>query len=69
MVNYVEGMFEESYIETLGVHFMDKSITLKNNKITFNIWDLGGQKTFINMLPLVCKDAGLLCFCSSEASH
>ena len=47
MVKYVEGSFEDSYIETLGVHFMDKIITLKNNKITFNIWDLGG-----NFLPL-----------------
>ena len=26
MVKYVEGQFEEDYIETLGVNFMEKSI-------------------------------------------
>lgn len=71
MVKYVEGTFDEDYIQTLGmilldraltnrlqiertdrdtdtdandagVNFMEKSITLKNNEITFSIWDLGG---------------------------
>ena len=46
MVKYVEDMFEESYIETLGVHFMDKTISLRQNRITFNIWDLGGMSCF-----------------------
>mmetsp|Transcript_18107 Transcript_18107/g.51075 ORF Transcript_18107/g.51075 Transcript_18107/m.51075 type:complete len:243 (+) Transcript_18107:165-893(+) len=62
MVQYVEGMFEEAYIETLGVHFMDKTVSLRQNKITFNIWDLGGQKTFMSMLPLVCRDAVVILF-------
>ena len=55
MVNYVEGMFEESYIETLGVHFMDKTITLKNNKITFNIWDLGGSRVMFFCVCILLK--------------
>ena len=44
MVKYVEGQFEEDYIETLGVNFMEKSITLKSTEVTFSIWDLGGQR-------------------------
>lgn len=57
MVKYVEGKFDEDYIQTLGVNFMEKSITLRNTEITFSIWDQGGQREFISMLPLVCNDA------------
>jgi GTP-binding protein of the ras superfamily involved in termination of M-phase len=31
---------------------MEKSINLRNTEITFSIWDLGGQREFISMLPL-----------------
>mmetsp|Transcript_5149 Transcript_5149/g.8437 ORF Transcript_5149/g.8437 Transcript_5149/m.8437 type:complete len:242 (-) Transcript_5149:245-970(-) len=57
MVKYVENKFDEDYIQTLGVNFMEKSINLRNTEITFSIWDLGGQREFISMLPLVCNDA------------
>lgn len=57
MVKYVEGTFDEYYIQTLGVNFMEKSICIRNTEVTFSIWDLGGQKEFVNMLPLVCNDA------------
>ena len=62
MVKYVEGKFDEDYIHTLGVNFMEKSITLRNTEITFSIWDLGGQREFISMLPLVCNDAVAMLF-------
>lgn len=62
MVKYVEGSFDEDYIQTLGVNFMDKKIHIRNTTITFSIWDLGGQKEFINMLPLVSNDAVAILF-------
>eukprot|EP00762_Andalucia_godoyi_P004370 ANDGO_08177.mRNA.1 Septum-promoting GTP-binding protein 1 len=62
MVKYVENTFDEDYIETLGVNFMEKTINLRNNEITFMIWDLGGQKEFSSMLPLVCNEAVALLF-------
>lgn len=62
MVKYVEGKFDEDYIHTLGVNFMEKTITLRNTEITFSIWDLGGQREFISMLPLVCNDAVAMLF-------
>ena len=62
MVKYVEGKFDEDYIQTLGVNFMEKTIRIKKTNITFSIWDLGGQREFISMLPLVCNDAvAILC--------
>jgi len=62
MVEYVEGNFNEDYIQTLGVNFMQKTISLRATDITFSIWDLGGQQEYLHMLPLVCNDAVALLF-------
>ncbi|WPH01854.1 Septum-promoting GTP-binding protein 1 [Acrodontium crateriforme] len=62
MVKYVEGSWDEDYIQTLGVNFMEKTIAIRNTEITFSIWDLGGQREFVNMLPLVCNDAVAILF-------
>ncbi|QRW07428.1 Septum-promoting GTP-binding protein 1 [Ceratobasidium sp. AG-Ba] len=45
MVKYVEGSFDEDYIQTLGVNFMEKTISVRRTTITFSIWDLGGQES------------------------
>ena len=62
MVKYVEGTFDEDYIQTLGVNFMEKTVSIRNANVTFSIWDLGGQREFMNMLPLVCNDAAVILF-------
>jgi len=62
MVKYVEGSWDEDYIQTLGVNFMEKTISVRRTTITFSIWDLGGQREFVNMLPLVCNDAVAILF-------
>ncbi|KAL7419849.1 Ras GTPase tem1 [Cryptotrichosporon argae] len=62
MVKYVEGSFDEDYIQTLGVNFMEKTVTIRNTEITFSIWDLGGQREFVSMLPLVSNDAVAILF-------
>ena len=41
---------------------MEKTIILRNTEITFSIWDLGGQREFLSMLPLVCNDAVTIFF-------
>jgi GTP-binding protein of the ras superfamily involved in termination of M-phase len=45
-----------------GVNFMEKTISIRNTEVTFSIWDLGGQREFVNMLPLVCNDAVAILF-------
>jgi len=45
-----------------GVNFLEKTIVLRNTEITFSIWDLGGQREFLSMLPLVCNDAVAIFF-------
>ena len=49
-------------ISETGVNFMEKTVSIRNANITFSIWDLGGQREFINMLPLVCNDAAAILF-------
>ena len=34
MVKYVENKLDEDYIQTLGVNFLEKTVTLRNNDIT-----------------------------------
>ncbi len=41
---------------------MEKKVSLRNTQITFSIWDLGGQKEFISMLPLVCNESAVMLF-------
>lgn len=41
---------------------MDKTVSVRDNQITFSIWDLGGQKEFLGMLPLVCNEALAILF-------
>ena len=45
-----------------GVNFMERTIKLRSAEITFSLWDLGGQREFLSMLPLVCNDAVALLF-------
>jgi len=62
MVKYIEGKFDEDYIETLGVNFMEKTIKLKNVTVTLSVWDLGGQQEYKTLMPLVCRDAKVFLF-------
>jgi len=62
MYKYVSGRFDEDYVVTLGVNFMEKTVQLRNADITFTIWDLGGQEEFKSMMPLCCNDAMAILF-------
>merc|ERR1712087_369268 len=58
----IEDKYDEDYIETLGVNFMEKTIELRNCNVTISIWDLGGQREFATLMPLVCSDAKVILF-------
>jgi len=62
MVKYIEDKFDEDYIETLGVNFMEKTVKLRNVTVTLSVWDLGGQREYINLMPLVCNEAKVFLF-------
>jgi len=62
MVKYVEGKFDEDYIQTLGVNFLEKTVRVRDANIVFSIWDLGAARGFLSMMPLVCNEAAVLFF-------
>lgn len=62
MVKYVKSKFDTTYIETFGVNTMDKVINLHNVDIQLSIWELGGQKEFSSLLPVVCSEAKAIIF-------
>lgn len=58
----MSGSHKSKPDKSIGVNFMEKTISIRNTEITFSIWDLGGQREFVNMLPLVCNDAVAILF-------
>ena len=62
MERFCEGTFDETQLHTQGVNFMERSVALADQDITFSIWDIGGETDSESMLPLVCNDAAALLF-------
>ena len=61
-MNCCDAKHAQEDIDSLGVHFMEKEIHLKNVDVTISIWDFGGKKEFAKLMPLVCVDAQVLLF-------
>ena len=47
---YVDGMFDESSIMTVGVDFFIKELNIDNAHCLLQLWDLGGQERFRYLL-------------------
>ena len=56
----------QDYIQTLGVNFMEKTVSIRNANITFSIWDLGGQREFINVSE---ETTGVRALCAPLPAH
>eukprot|EP01084_Bolivina_argentea_P196898 337510_1 len=61
MVKYIEDKYDEDYIETLGVNFMEKTIHLKRVDVTISIWVCRNSSWYTHG-PLVCSDAKVIIF-------
>jgi small GTP-binding protein len=46
VVRYVKGVFNPSYILTLGVNFFVQDISIGDDKLRMSIWDTAGQERF-----------------------
>lgn len=43
---FVEGIFSEKYLTTIGVKIDKKTITLENEQVQFMLWDMEGNDTY-----------------------
>ncbi|KAJ2403211.1 Ras GTPase tem1 [Coemansia sp. RSA 2559] len=62
MVRYVFGEYDPNIVQTLGLNYLEKSVHLRNTRIRFSVWDLGGEREFLSMLPLVCAESAVILF-------
>ena len=62
MVKYVQNVFDEEYTQTLGVNFLKRKVSIRSTDIIFSIMDLGGQREFINMLPIASVGSSAIVF-------
>ncbi len=47
---YVDGMFDDSSVMTVGVDFFTKEVSVNNAQCSLQLWDLGGQERFRHLL-------------------
>ena len=46
LLKYIDDVFEDSYVCTIGVDFKIKSLQLENKRIKLQVWDTAGQERF-----------------------
>ncbi|MHA1917425.1 MAG: Rab family GTPase [Candidatus Ranarchaeia archaeon] len=57
ILKYTQNKFEENYKPTLGTDFAVHIVEYNNQKVCFQIWDLGGQEHFEQLRAIYCKGA------------
>ncbi len=56
-IRFAEDRFRESYLPTLGVDFLAKSLTINDAIIKLQLWDTGGQEFVMSLLPFYFSGA------------
>eukprot|EP01098_Paradermamoeba_levis_P007793 TRINITY_DN3243_c0_g1_i2.p2 TRINITY_DN3243_c0_g1~~TRINITY_DN3243_c0_g1_i2.p2 ORF type:complete len:103 (-),score=32.72 TRINITY_DN3243_c0_g1_i2:40-348(-) len=56
-LRFVENVFYEANVPTIGASFFSKNIVMGNNKLKLQIWDTAGQEKFKTLVPMYYRDA------------
>ncbi|XP_048323510.1 septum-promoting GTP-binding protein 1 isoform X2 [Ziziphus jujuba] len=62
VVKYVGDEQEKRSLEMTGLNLMDKTLAVQGARISFRIWDVGGDKGSVDHIPIACKDAVAILF-------
>ncbi|XP_042504278.1 septum-promoting GTP-binding protein 1-like [Macadamia integrifolia] len=60
VIKYVGDEQEQRSLQMSGLNVMDKVFLVKGAKIAFSIWDVGGDHSSLNHVPIACKDAAAI---------
>ncbi|PQQ08267.1 septum-promoting GTP-binding protein 1 [Prunus yedoensis var. nudiflora] len=59
---YVGDEQEQRYLQMTGVTLMDKTLIVQGARISFSLWDVGGDQSSMDHVPIACKDAVAIFF-------
>ncbi|XP_050368417.1 septum-promoting GTP-binding protein 1 [Argentina anserina] len=63
MIKYVgDEQEEQRFLEMTGVNLMDKTLMVQGARISFSLWDVGGDRSSLGHVPIACKDAVAILF-------
>ena len=54
---YVNGIFKETYVSTVGIDFVRKEEIIDNINVLIKIWDTAGQERFKALTPSCLRNA------------
>ena len=54
---FISGKFESNLLNTIGVDFMTKTLTIGDNEVHLSIWDFAGEQKFRVLFPSYCSGA------------
>ena len=57
LLQFCDGLFQDSYVATLGVDFKLKNLELDGHRVKLQIWDTAGQERFRNITKSFYKGA------------
>jgi Ras-related protein Rab-1A len=57
MLRFVDNMYTDTYISTIGVDFKTRIVPYKSKKIKLQIWDTAGQEIFRNIVSSYYRTA------------
>ncbi|CAI0437137.1 unnamed protein product [Linum tenue] len=62
VVKYVGDEQEKESLEMAGLNLMHKTLLVQDARISFSIWDVGGDSRSFDQVPIACKDAVAILF-------
>ena len=62
LLKYVDNIFPEEHIGTIGVEYKDKYVTSGNFNIKLSIWDTAGQERFRSITKNIYRNANGVLF-------
>ncbi|CAI0379962.1 unnamed protein product [Linum tenue] len=61
-IKYVGDEQVKKSLEMAGLNLMDKTLFVQDARISFSIWDVGGDSRSFDQVPIACKDAVAILF-------
>jgi Rab family protein len=62
VVKYVGDEQEKKCVQMTGLNLVNKTLSVQGARISFSLWDVGGDTSSLDHVPIACKDAVAILF-------